>query len=468
MFIRVHDTCVHINTLILGLAVVQWHRECLTEMTVGSTIEKQENTATIIEAYFMNINKRDFLKMTGVAGLATTLPVTATAAPSTELKSMTGAAKPISVAERQSRVAKAQRLMARNNIDAVLIEAGTALNYFTGVRWWRSERFTGVVIPREGEIAFVTPYFEEPSVRESMSFGDDVRTWHEHENPYDLVAGILADRGLKGGTLGIEETTRHFISDGVQQSAPNFKAVSANPVTRGCRMFKSRNEIALMQAASDVTMAAYRYIYPKVEKGMSSRDISMMMSEATQALGGAVRFSSVLLNESTAYPHGSDVPQTVGEGSMILMDCGCAVHDYVSDISRSWVYGEPSAKQRKVWEICKRGQELALETAEVGLAAGKVDDAVRAYYESEGFGPDYATPGLSHRLGHGIGMDGHESINFVRGETTPLAPGMCFSDEPGIYIFGEFGIRLEDCLYMTEEGPRLFTQFSPSIDQPFG
>lgn len=416
----------------------------------------------------MSMSKREFLKLTGAAGVASAIPAAVGAASRSDLRDMTAKAVPISVAERKLRVAKAQRLMAENDIDAILIEAGTALNYFTGVRWWRSERFTGVIIPREGEMAFVTPYFEEPSVRESMAIGDDVRTWHEHENPYDLVAGILADRGLKAGTLGIEETTRHFIVDGVSHSAPEFETISANPVTRGCRMYKSQNEIALMQIANDVTLAAYGHVHANVDKGMSSSDISSMMSDATRALGGNVRFSMALLNESTAYPHGSDVPQVVEEGSLILMDCGCAVHDYVSDISRTWVYGEPTAKQRKVWNTCKRGQELALETAEIGLPAGRVDDAVRAFYESEGFGPGYAAPGLSHRLGHGIGMDGHEPINFVHGETTPLAPGMCFSDEPGIYIFGEFGIRLEDCLYMTEDGPKLFTELSPSIDEPFG
>ncbi len=416
----------------------------------------------------MKLSKRDFLKLTGAAGVASVLPTAAGAASSSDFRDMTSHAVPISVAERQSRVAKARQLMGKHDIDAILLEAGTALNYFTGVRWWRSERFTGAIIPREGEIAFVTPYFEEPSVRESMSFGDDVRTWHEHENPFDLVAGILADRGLKAGTLGIEGTTRHFIVDGVSRAAPGFEAISADPVTLGCRMYKSPNEIALMQIASDVTMAAYHHVYANIDKGMTSSDVSTMMSDTTRALGGSVKFSSVLLNESSAYPHGSDAPQVVEEGSIILMDCGCAVHDYVSDISRTWVFGEPTAKQRKVWNTCKRGQELALETAEIGLPAGRVDDAVRAFYESEGFGPGYATPGLSHRLGHGIGMDGHESINFVHGETTPLAAGMCFSDEPGIYIFGEFGVRLEDCLYMTDDGPELFTNLSPSIDKPFG
>ena len=416
----------------------------------------------------MDLSKREFLKLSGAAGIAAALPSAALGASPPMFEDMTGSAVPIGVDERLARIAKAQTLMGKHSIDAVLIEAGTALNYFTGVRWWRSERFTGVIIPREGEIAFITPYFEEPSVRESMAFGDDVRTWHEHENPFALVAGVLADRGIKSGTIGIEETTRHFIADGVGQMTPEFSLISANPVTRGCRMYKSPNEIALMQAASDVTLAAYKHVYSQVEKGMTRHDIASIMSATTRALGGTVRFSSVLLNESSAYPHGSAALQVVEEGSVILMDCGCAVHDYVSDISRTWVFGEPTAKQRKVWNTCKRGQEVAFETAKVGLPAGRVDDAVRAFYESEGFGPGYATPGLSHRLGHGIGMDGHEPINFVHGETTPLAPGMCFSDEPGIYIFGEFGIRLEDCLYMTEDGPALFTEFSHTIDKPFG
>jgi Xaa-Pro dipeptidase len=233
-------------------------------------------------------------------------------------------------------------------------------------------------------------------------------------------------------------------------------------------MVKSAAEIALMQVANDVTIAAYRHAYSRIEENMLPTDISALMNSAMRELGGDPKFAMALLNEASAYPHGTGQPQTVKDGGIILMDCGCSVHDYESDISRTWVYGEPTTKQRKVWDTVKRGQELALETATVGTPAGKVDDVVRKYYESKGFGPDYKTPGLSHRLGHGIGMDGHEPVNFVRGETTPLAPGMCFSNEPGIYIFGEFGVRLEDCLYITEDGPKLFSQLSPSIDEPFG
>lgn len=412
----------------------------------------------------MRMNKRQFLQGSAAAGLAALL--TDLSAASDDMSNIASHAVPITPAERRSRIAKAQRLMGRHDIDAVLLEAGSALTYFTGVRWYRSERFTGAVIPREGDIALVTPYFEEPSVRESMVFGDDVRTWHEHENPFDLVAGILRDRGLRDGSIGIEETVRHFIADGVRQAAPAFGAVSANPVTRGCRMIKSPAELALMQIANDVTLAAYKHVYANVELDMQPSDVSALMNDATRRLGGTPRFASVLLNEASAYPHGTKQPQRVEQGGVILMDCGCDVHDYKSDISRTWVFGEPTKKQRAVWNTAKRGQELALETAVVGTPAGRVDDVVRDFYTQEGYGPDYRTPGLSHRLGHGIGMDGHEPINFVRGEQTPLAPGMCFSNEPGIYIFGEFGVRLEDCLTITEDGPRLFTGLAPSIDDP--
>ena len=413
------------------------------------------------------MNKREFLKISGLVGISTVMMPAGATSDSSELRDITVNSKPITVRERQARVDKAQRLMQKFGIDALLLEAGSALVYFTGISWWRSERFTGAIIPANGDIAFVTPYFEEPSVRESMSFGDDLRTWHEHENPFELVAAILKDRGLSRGRLAIEDTVRHFIVDGVQQVATNFETVSGKAVTRGCRMYKSEAEIALMQTANDVTIAAYRHVYSQLDTGMLPGDISVLMNDATRALGGNPQFAGVLLNESSAYPHGAGQPQMVKEGGIILMDCGCTVHDYQSDISRTWVFGEPSTKQREVWNTVKRGQELALETATVGTPAGRVDDVVRKYYESKGYGPGYKTPGLSHRLGHGIGLDGHEPVNFVHGESTTLAPGMCFSNEPGIYIFDEFGVRLEDCLSITEDGPKLFSTLSPSIDRPF-
>ncbi len=417
----------------------------------------------------MAISKRTFLKTAGIGGAALAgASAFASTASAKTLSNIAKDAQPISVDERKRRIAKAQKLMREAGIGALVLEAGSALVYFTGVRWWRSERFTGAIIPATGDIAVVTPYFEEPSIRETMAVGDDIRTWHENENPFALVAGILKDRGAAKGRIAIEETVRHFIVDGVQNAARKVEIVSGAAITRGCRMYKSAAEIALMQTASDITVAAYKHIHPKIKAGMGAGELSEMMSAATRALGGGVEFSMALLGEASAYPHGTRQPQTVTEGSVILMDCGCSVQDYKSDISRSWVFGEPSKKQRAVWDTVKRGQELALETMQIGVAAGEVDDVVRRFYESKGYGPRYQTPGLSHRLGHGIGMDGHEPVNFVEGEKTKLAPGMCFSNEPGIYIFGEFGIRLEDCLYMSEDGPQLFSALSPSIDKPFG
>ncbi len=417
------------------------------------------------------ISKRQFLQLSGAAAAAATLGASAVASESKTpepLTSIVDDAEPISVSERQQRVSKAQQLMAQNDIDAILVEPGSAMLYFSGIRWWRSERLTALVIPREGEIAIVTPYFEEPSVRESMTFGDDVRTWHEHENPFERVAGILDDRRLKGGRIGLEETVRFFVADGVGSAAAEFEIVGATPVTLGCRMYKSAAEIALMKKANEVTLRAYEHVYSNLDEGMVPADVRKLMSEAQSALGGEAAWNMALFGTASAYPHGTSQPQQIIEGQIVLMDCGCSVHGYRSDISRTFVYGEPSDRQREVWNTVRKGQQIALETASIGTPAGKVDDAVRRYYESLGYGPAYATPGLSHRTGHGIGMDVHESVNFVHGETTELAPGMCFSNEPGIYIYDEFGVRIEDCIYMTEEGPAWFTVPPDSLDEPIG
>lgn len=425
----------------------------------------------------MNISKRRFIQSMGLAGVAgvtasaglvpmASRPVFA-APTATGLTSITSHLKPISVAERQARVAKAQHLMQQAGIAGLLVESGSSLFYFTGVTWGRSERMTAAVIPAEGDIAFVTPFFEEPSVRERMAFGDDVRPWHEHESPFDRVIQIMNDRGYQSGKLALEETTRYFIADGVKKSGPNFELVSGRDVVLGCRMYKSAHELQLMQAASDVTIAAYQHVYKNIEKGMRPQDIAQMMRQAQTDLGARSLFSLILLNEASAYPHGSDQPQVVEEGGVVLMDSGAEVMGYDSDISRTFVFGEPTKRQRQVWDLVKEGQALAFEKAQLGTPTGLIDDAVRALYEKHGFGPDYKTPGLPHRTGHGIGLDGHESVNFVHGETTPLKAGMCLSNEPGLYIYGEFGIRLEDCLYMTDQGPKWFSKPSESLDNPF-
>lgn len=385
-----------------------------------------------------------------------------------ELRDITRDAVPIGQPERLARIARAQALMKAAGIGAVLVEPGSSLIYFTGVRWSRSERLTCVVIPVEGEPCVFTPFFEEPSVRESLGIPAEVRVWQEDQDPLALVAGFLKERKLAARPVGIEETVRYFAVDGLQRALPGARIVSANPVVRGCRMIKTAPEIALMQRATDVTIAAYRWTYPRIREGMTPRDIAALMSAATRKLGGTNEWNLILLGEAAAYPHGSGKPQKVVPGEVVLMDCGCSVQGYQSDVSRSFVFGKANAEQRKVWDTVARGQQIALAAAKLGTPASAVDDAVRGYYTSLGYGPDYELPGLSHRTGHGIGMDGHEPVNLVRGEKTALAPGMCFSNEPGIYIPGSFGIRLEDCFHMTEAGPKWFSVPPVSLDNPMG
>jgi len=410
------------------------------------------------------ISKRAFL--TGLAASGIVGPVLAQTAP----VSPAANTKPIDAAERLARIEKLQGLMQAQDISAFLVESGSTLDYFTGIQWWTSERVTAAVLPAKGAAIIVTPAFEEPSVRETLQIEADVRPWNEHENPEALIVQALNERkqdhGFASGRIAIEPDVRFFIVDALKAQGPAYELVSGQGLVNACRQIKSPAELALMQAANDITIAALRQVHAAVQPGMSGHDISALMDKATVALGGAPEFSMVLLNEASAYPHGSKQTQTVREGSVILMDCGCSLHGYESDISRSWVFGAPSAKQRKVWETVKRGQEIALATARPGMPVGSIDDAVRIYYEKEGWGPGYRLPGLSHRTGHGIGMDGHESPYLVHSDLTPLQPGMCFSDEPGLYIPGEFGIRLEDCWHMTEAGPKLFTPFARSIDDP--
>ncbi len=415
------------------------------------------------------MKRRDLLRAATTAfALGAVSPVRLLAQGSASaLRPMTGGIQPIAKAEYLARIDQARALMAKHHLGALLIEPGASLVYFTGVHWWRSERLTAAVLPRDGEIAIVTPHFEEPSVRESLEVPAEVRVWNEHDDPLATVAGILRDRKVDA-PIGIEETVRFFAVDGLRKAMPRAEIRSGAPVVRGCRMVKSPAELALMRKASDITIAAYAHVWPRIKAGMSNHDISAMMEAAHTALGARHEFALVLLGEAAAYPHGSGKPQSVRESEVVLMDCGCSVQGYQSDISRTFVYGKPTAEQRKVWQQMRDGQQIAIETARVGVPAGKVDDAVRAQYEKWGYGPGYKLPGLSHRTGHGIGLDGHEPVNLVHGETTLLAPGMCFSDEPGIYLPGKFGIRLEDCFHMDADKPIWFSEPPPSIDRPFG
>jgi Xaa-Pro dipeptidase len=385
----------------------------------------------------------------------------------TGLKPMTSGAKPISPAERNARVTKLQGLMQQKKIAALLVDTGSTLDYFTGVQWHLSERVTAAVIPAFGKTVIVTPFFEQPTIHEMLQIPAEIRTWQEDENPFELIAGALNDRGAPTGPLAVEGTTRYYVLDAVTKALKRQReVVPGHELVRACRMFKSPAELALLQIANDVTLTALRYVHAHLELGMRTADVSDLMDQATVALGAESEFSMALLNEASAFPHGSKVVQTIRNGSVVLMDCGCVVHGYQSDISRTWVFGEPTARQREVWNTVRRGQEIALETAKAGVPTGNIDKAVRAFYESKGWGNNYSLPGLSHRTGHGIGLDGHEDPYLVRSDTTPLQAGMCFSDEPGIYIPGEFGIRLEDCWHMTEQGPKLFTALAKSIDDP--
>jgi Xaa-Pro dipeptidase len=383
-----------------------------------------------------------------------------------DLMPMTDGIAPISVEERQGRGEKARKLMAENHIDAMILEPGSSLFYFTGIRWSRSERIMAAILPARGEMVYVCPGFEEERLRELILIGDEVHAWEEHESPYRLIAGIVKDRGAASARVGIEESVRFFLVDGIRKQVPGLELVSADPVMIACRAYKSSAEIALMQRAMDITLEAFKVSVSLLQEGMSHEEFAANSRAAHQALGVSGEIGCQF-GASTAYPHGSNKPEHLKEGDVVLMDGSCTVDGYYSDISRTIVFGQPSQRQRDVWNLEKEAQAAAFAAAQLGASCGQVDAAARKVITDAGFGPGYKVPGLPHRTGHGIGLDIHEWYPIVQGSQTPLMPGMCFSDEPMIAIYGEFGVRLEDCIYMTEDGPRFFTQPSPTIEQPF-
>jgi Xaa-Pro dipeptidase len=425
----------------------------------------------------MTLNRRRFTAaLTGLAGAAALGPGTLLAGeidpchPPDQvrrLEPMTAGAHPITDDERRARIARAQRLMTQQGLGAILLEPGTSMRYFTGVGWWPSERTFALVLPARGEPGWICPAFEEARARELIRFGRDVRTWEEDESPFALIAGLLRDRGV-AGKLGLEEQVRFFVVEGLRREAASTELVSATPVTAGCRMYKSPAELALMQRASDMTIAAFKAAFATLQEGMTQYDLSDTMMTALRKVGGDDPWALVGLGRSSAFPHGSVQPQRLREGDIVLLDAGCGLHGYQSDITRTTVFGKPTARQTEIWNLERKAQDAAFAAAQVGATCESVDAAARAVITAAGFGPGYRVPGLPHRTGHGIGMDGHEWTYFVKGNTTRLGPGMCFSDEPTIVIYGEFGIRLEDCLYITESGPRFFSGQSAAIDRPFG
>lgn len=379
---------------------------------------------------------------------------------------MTAGVKPITADERGARLEKARQLMVDNKIGALYLEGGSSLFYFTGVRWGLSERPFACIIPAKGELGWVCPGFEEERARELVKGQADVRVWQEDESPYKQIAGFLKDRGATG-RVAVDERLRHFIFSGVKKELPGTDFVDGELVTAGCRMIKSATELALMQNASDITIEAFRAAFATFREGMTQDDLRANIAAAHRALGAPGGSASVSFGKFTAFPHGSIEPQKLVEGDVIQVDGGCAIDGYQSDITRTTVFGKASARQIEIWELEKKAQAAAFAVVKPGTPCEAVDAAARKVITDAGFGPDYKVPGLPHRTGHGIGLDGHEWTNFVRGNKTLLAPGMCFSNEPMIAIYGEFGIRLEDCLYVTEGGAQYFTQPSPSIDKPF-
>ncbi|HLZ39339.1 MAG TPA: Xaa-Pro peptidase family protein [Candidatus Sulfotelmatobacter sp.] len=425
------------------------------------------------------ISRRRFLEVGGIsagafAAHSLTPPTTSdeTSLPPSiaRLKSRKADAQPITREERQQRQESARKLMLDHGLDAIVLMEGTSLRYFSGIRWWGGERMFALVLPAKGKAFYVCPAFEEGRAHEQIANAPegaeaDIRLWQEDESPYQLFAQGLKDRGMASGKIGIEETIRFVFVDGISKASPHATMISATPVTAGCRMIKSAHELALMRLASKVTLAVYEAVHEALREGMTQHDVSNLI-ESAYARMGFPGDASVMVGEFTAFPHGSSTPQVIREGSIIMVDDGCVVEGYQSDITRTFVLGKATDKMKQVFDILHRAQSAALAAARPGAECGAVDTAARKVITDAGYGPDYKY--FTHRLGHGLGMDGHEWPYLVRGNQTKLQPNIMSSNEPGIYIRGEFGIRLEDDMHVTDNGAELFTPQSPSLEDPFG
>jgi Xaa-Pro dipeptidase len=420
--------------------------------------------------------RRQFVQTAGT--LAALAPASAVAQDKSEtalppafdsLKPLGPRVQPIAAEEFQARVARTQKLLADQNpkLDGLFLATGTALYYFTGVRWWPSERLLGVLIPRSGQPIITCPAFEEGRFREQLKVPSDIHVWQEDQSPTKILAAAMADSGLRSGRIGVEETAMFTFVDRLRQAAPGLEFVSGDAVTIAGRGVKSAHEIDLMRLACEATCDVFRAVFASLKAGMSQHDIGGLI-EAGFAEMGLRGDALVLIGASAALPHGSIKPQSLKEGDVVLIDGGCKVESYSSDVTRTGVFGKPSDKVRRVYETVRKAQDAALEAARAGRLSGTVDDAARGVITSAGFGPDYKF--FTHRLGHGIGLDGHEHPYLVRGSTTVLRPGMTFSNEPGIYIPGEFGVRCEEVMSVTENGPAqlLTPRFQVSLEKPFG
>lgn len=387
-----------------------------------------------------------------------------------KLTNMTADIQPISAEEYQLRINKAQQIMQQNNIAATYVNAGTNLYYYTGTRWYASERMVGAIIPAEGDIVYIAPHFEISTLEQFMVIKGTVSSWHEHISPYQIFADSLAAMNISTGNIAIDESTAFFIANGINKAAPQFNLIDAKIVTAGCRMCKTATEIALLQRAKNMTLEVHKAAARILHEGITTNEVEAFINEAHKRVGAGSGsyFCIVLFGEDSAYPHGVASPKVLELNDVVLIDTGCQVEGYNSDITRTYVFGTANNRQTQVWNNEKEAQRLAFEAAQVGQPCSAADQAARDYLTTVGFGPDYNIPGLPHRTGHGIGLDIHEWPYLVLNDQTPLAVGMCFSNEPMICIPGEFGIRHEDHFYITQSGPKWFTEPAHSIDDPFG
>jgi len=372
--------------------------------------------------------------------------------------------------EFQARIDKACELMQTQNFQAVYLHSGTNLYYFTGTRWSSSERMVGALLFPNGSLQYIAPEFEEGTVLDFMCIKGDVNCWNEHESPYKLFSDILSEHGVIKGEVLMDETAPFFITDGILKANSSYTLTNAKPITAGCRMIKSEAEIAIMQHAMNITLEVQKAAARILRPGISAKEVVDFINEAHKRYGitSGSYFCIVLFGVDSSFPHGVVAPKDLEEGEIVLIDTGCVLHSYISDITRTYVYGEANTVQRRIWDIEKETQQAAFDAAQIGESCASVDNASRIVLESHGLGPDYKLPGLPHRTGHGIGLDIHEYPYIVRNDETILASGMCFSNEPMICVPDAFGIRHEDHIYMTKDGPKWFTEPAFSIEDPFG
>lgn len=381
------------------------------------------------------------------------------------LSDMTAGVVPITADEFSQRQANACQLMQQQQVDAMLLTAGTNLYYFTGLRWYASERMVAALLLADGSLHYIIPEFERGTIAPLLLLPGELHGWQEHESPYQLCVQLLQGKTA----LALDESAAFFIADGLKTANPVLQLTNAASVSAACRRCKSAAELAIMQRAMDMTLAVHKAVASILYTGITVAEVEAFIDAAHRKVGAAEGsyFVIVLFGGDTAFPHGVAKPKALADGDMVLIDTGCRLHGYVSDITRSYVFGTPSARQREVWQHEKNAQAAAFAAAQLDVACQDVDRAARSYLQQQGYGPGYQLPGLPHRTGHGIGLDIHEWPYLVEGNQLPLAEGMCFSNEPMLVLPGEFGVRLEDHFYMTKHGPRWFTAPANAIDQPF-